>query len=198
MITASTFSATITTLARTVDHAQRYPPALGRMRIRYDHSAGLAVVAIEAGVEAGKTYIRQYNQKRDYLVIGGEYPLCRRSYLGDPMPMPALPTQAKLQGSVFIDGTMYQHWQQEDLGGSRIHLYIDSATSLPRRVVEEVAVRDGAALPAPLMTYDMSNVVLGPQDPASFELPAPYTHDTCELYIGGFPYIHAFHHFLRF
>lgn len=31
-----------------------------------------------------------------------------------------------------------------------------------------------------------------------FRLPSPYKHDTCTWFMGGFPYIHAFHHYLRF
>jgi hypothetical protein len=31
-----------------------------------------------------------------------------------------------------------------------------------------------------------------------FELPAPWEHAACERQVGGFPYLHVFHYFVRF
>ena len=41
-------------------------------------------------------------------------------------------------------------------------------------------------------------VVGPPKDKNIFEIPSGYTHETCENYVGGYPYLHAFLHFLRF
>lgn len=49
-----------------------------------------------------------------------------------------------------------------------------------------------------LLTYDLENVTLGPQRTADFAIPDGYTHRDCERSVSGFPYIHAFHYYLRF
>jgi hypothetical protein len=41
-------------------------------------------------------------------------------------------------------------------------------------------------------------VIVTVQDEALFTLPAQHSHESCAWHIGGFPYIHAFHHYLRF
>lgn len=35
------------------------------------------------------------------------------------------------------------------------------------------------------------------QEPAVFELPEPWSHKRCKRHIGGWPYIHLFHHYLK-
>ena len=66
---------------------------------------------------------------------------------------------------------------------------------MPIRLTDE-SVQDGTA--TPLMTYDFKNFKQGAQDASKFELPSPYTHKKCTRNVGGFPYLHAFHWYLRF
>jgi hypothetical protein len=35
------------------------------------------------------------------------------------------------------------------------------------------------------------------QDANDFALPTGFTHEECEYHVGGYHYIHAFHHYLR-
>ncbi len=84
------------------------------MRLRCFFQAGMARATILSGIDANKTYIRQYDLKREYMIREGKYPVCRRSYLGEPMPQPAYPPSAVLQGRETIsDGTHCNHWVYE-------------------------------------------------------------------------------------
>lgn len=49
-----------------------------------------------------------------------------------------------------------------------------------------------------LLTYDLLNVQLGPQNVSHFGVPDGFAHDDCARSVTGFPYIHAFHYYLRF
>lgn len=49
-----------------------------------------------------------------------------------------------------------------------------------------------------LLTYDLENIQVGPQSVEDFAIPEGYSHNDCERNVGGFPYIHAFHYYLRF
>ena len=53
------------------------------MDIFYDHAAGRAKVVVTEGLNAGKTFLRLYGLKKEYMIRTGEYPTCRRSYLGE-------------------------------------------------------------------------------------------------------------------
>jgi hypothetical protein len=54
------------------------------------------------------------------------------------------------------------------------------------------------------MTYDLTklrvNAAAAPRldTPGTFDIPPPYGWRSCARNIGGFPYLHVFHHFLRF
>lgn len=49
-----------------------------------------------------------------------------------------------------------------------------------------------------MLTYDYTDVVLGKQDIREFELPDGYSHAKCFRHVGGFPYLHIFHYFVKF
>lgn len=53
------------------------------MDILYDSVAGRAKVTVREGLNAGKTFLRLYGSKKEYMVRQGDYPACRRSYLGE-------------------------------------------------------------------------------------------------------------------
>lgn len=75
----------------------------------------------------------------------------------------------------------------------------------------------------PMLTYDYTDVVLGKQvhenqanyksyhefpifpcvcvslqDEDDFALPEGYSHQQCTRHVGGFPYLHVFHYFVKF
>ena len=191
-------------IAHQVDKSLEYPPWRKRMVVLYDYERKMVRCDVKEGNEAGKSFIRRYDQKREYAIRGGEFAECRRSYLGEPLPLPELPTGGvEFVGTEDVNGVAAEHWLQ-DLGDERIHIYQTAAGArdgggmLPIRLLDE-SVFDGKA--EPLMTYDISYESLGPRADLSagdFALPANYTHKACTMHVGGFPYIHAFHHFLRF
>jgi len=189
------FSADLEITAHLVDRTKDYPPWLRKIKVHYDHTKKLARAEISAGYEAGRTYIRRYDTKREYMVKSGEFAECQRSYLGEAMPAPELPAEATFVEELQIDGKACEHWVH-DLGVERVHIYQTADTKLPFRLMDE-SVEDGGQV-TPLMTYDFKNVQLGPQDEASFQLPKPYTHKKCTRHIGGWPYLHVFHWYLRF
>lgn len=190
------FSAQLVVTAHGVDPQLEYPPAVKHMWLRYDRPAGLAIVDVKAGLDAGKMFVRRYDQKREYMIRGGEYPVCRRSYLGEEMPPFEVPTSSfHFEGMVSVRGVSCHHWLLDDRF-SAVHVYTEEETELPLRLTEEAKMKGSP--PVPLMTYDFYELNVGAQAMELFELPSPYTHDTCEFHVGGFPYIHAFHHYLRF
>lgn len=66
-----------------VDQAKGYPPWIREVDVAYDRAAGRAKVVVTKGLNAGKTFLRLYGSKREYMIRDGEYPACRRSYLGE-------------------------------------------------------------------------------------------------------------------
>jgi hypothetical protein len=66
---------------------------------------------------------------------------------------------------------------------------------VPLQLVDEMLTP--GAPPEKLMTYEFSTIVIEAQDASLFAVPAPWTHKSCERYIGGFPYLHLFHYYLR-
>jgi len=189
------FAAKVTTIAHLVDRSKEYPPWRKVMHVRFDAVNKLASAQIEEGHDAGKLFIRRYDEKWEYAVRGGKYPGCERAYLSEEMPEAALPGALAFQGIVDIDGVRCEHWAASAIF-SNWHVYVTEDGHVPRRVVD--VFPDGTAEGEKVMTYEFEDVQLGPQDAADFALPEPYTHKTCERQIGGFPYIHAFLHFIRF
>ena len=74
--------------------------------------------------------------------------------------------------------------------------YVEVARGVPRRLVNEAIEPGGEA--TPLMTYDLLALEQVAPAESVFDLPAPWEHKTCERQVGGFPYLHVFHHFVRF
>ncbi|CAM9472755.1 unnamed protein product, partial [Discosporangium mesarthrocarpum] len=187
------FSANLEVTAHMVDRSVEYPPWLRRMELNYDFEQRRAKVVIREGLDAGKTYLRLYDAKREYMIREGDFPVCRRSYLGEDMPQPGIPRTSVFQGMVIIDGVKCEHWLQDD-GTSRVHIFYDHENQVPRRLTEEATPWDSE--PVPMMTYDFMGVVIGQQSVSVFDLPESYTHKDCEIHVGGFPYLHLFHHYM--
>lgn len=66
-----------------VDRAKEYPPWRREISLWYDHVAGRAKVVMTDDLHTEKTFLRMYDFKKDYMLRGGEYASCRRSYLGE-------------------------------------------------------------------------------------------------------------------
>jgi hypothetical protein len=199
------FSAKVEIIAHLVDRAKPYPPWLRVVDVKYDFEAGKASAEVLQGFEEGKTFLRRYDNKSEYMVRGGEYAECQRSYLGEAMPAPVLPSSMEFVGeepsAPEFSGysQRWEHWMS-DLGTNRIHVFVATVQGQrwPVRVTDE-QVLDGESVP--LMTYDFKDLRIGPPDaksPDTFGIPKPYDYRSCSRNIGGFPYLHLFHHYLRF
>lgn len=95
-------------------------------------------------------------------------------------------------------------------GTSRQKIYIDNKLQLPISITDEfydtslsqdtnTHTKDTrtSGTWVPVMTYTFESIELGEPSGDEFTVPFPWDHQTCSRHIGGWPYIHAFHHFLR-
>lgn len=199
------FTATLTITSHLIDESNEYPPKTRHMVLYYDYINKKARADIEAGYEAAKMYIRRYDNKNEYMVRLPPINDCKRSYLGEVMPFPDIP-DAEFEGTESIEGVPCNHYIHEDYD-TRVHIYMAVDNGSPVRLVQESVTEsdvdvssDGSSelIITPLLTYDYSDVTLEAPDSSFFELPEPYTHKGCTRHVGGFPYLHVFHYFVRF
>lgn len=109
------------------------------------------------------------------------------------MPFPEI--LGTFSGIDAVRGLTCKHYIYFD-NDEAIHTYFEESTGYPVRLVQEY-VENGIS--SPLLTYDYFDVDTSPIDDNSiFQLPSPYSRDSCDRIIGGFPYIHVFHYFVRF
>mmetsp|Transcript_14216 Transcript_14216/g.23661 ORF Transcript_14216/g.23661 Transcript_14216/m.23661 type:complete len:223 (-) Transcript_14216:119-787(-) len=189
------FSGILEITSHLIKEDSEYPPKRRQMTIYYDYINKRARADIEAGYEAAKIYVRQYDSKNEYMVRLPPINDCKRSYLGEVMPFPDI-SHSEYIGIESIDGVDCRYFVHEDYD-TRIHIYLSTDTGGPVRLVqEEVDVDNGVSTVQ--LTYDYSDVVVGAPDESWFDIPEPYTHDTCTRHVGGFPYLHIFHYFVRF
>ena len=80
---------------------------------------------------------------------------------------------------------------------THLHAYYNIETGAPIQLLQE-DVNSISGENKLLLTYQYADVIIGPPDEELFEIPVPYDHGSCENMIGGFPYIHIFHHFVKF
>ena len=62
---------------------------------------------------------------------------CKRSYLGDKMPLPEFPEDLHYQGLVFLKGILCSYWTVSVQELSHVHVYMNAKTGEPVRVTEE-------------------------------------------------------------
>lgn len=172
-----------------------YPPSKRRMTIAYDYVNKRARADIEAGYEAAKYYIRRYDTKNEYMVRLPPIEDCKRSYLGETMPFPEIPAETTFVEETLMNGEVCNHFvfREHD---TNVHMFFSLEGHPVRLFLEQVDEDTG--LEVPLQAYDFSDVSLGAPDESWFELPAEYDHKSCVRHIGGFPYLHVFHYFVRF
>ncbi|TMW65948.1 hypothetical protein Poli38472_003713 [Pythium oligandrum] len=188
------FQADLLIVSHLTNPQQHYPHSRREIRIQYDYDQGIARADMLKGYEVGKTYVRRYDQKCEYMVKQGKYRKCERAYLGDVMPTPEIPFEQQFIGVEMVRGKPCEHWVHS-YATTRVHIYADERSKVPLRLTEEVMVANEPTL---MLTYDLRNVRLGPQNITNFQVPGGYTHKECTRNVDGFPYIHAFHYYLRF
>ena len=109
------------------------------------------------------------------------------------MPFPEIP-HAQYVKEEMLNGIPVNYFLHEDFE-TRIHMYFEKSSGAPVRLIQESTENN---VSIPLLTYDYSNVELGRPSATWFDVPEPYSHDSCTLHAGGFPYLHIFHYFVRF
>lgn len=188
------FSAEITITVPLLSNEVPYPPKVQVKQVYYDYLNKRARADISEGYEAAKTYIRRYDHKDEYMVRKPPIGDCKRSYLGEKMPFPEFPEETKFLDVVDVQTTMCNCFVFTD-GDVRVRMYMDKSNGAPVKLVEEF---EENGLWNTMLQYDFANVVLGEPQPSLFELPEPHSRGSCDRHVAGFPYIHAFHYFVRF
>ena len=186
-------SADVTVTSHLIPPESEYPPRIRKMKIYYDYIEKKARADIEEGYEAAKIYIRRYDQKNEYMIRLPPINDCSRAYLGEKMPFPEVPA-SKYMGVRVVNGINCDYFVSDETD-SKVHIYVDHNSAAPVRLTVS-SVENGQE--SDLLTYDYSNVVLLSPSDSLFEIPEPYEHSSCARIVGGFPYLHVFHYFVRF
>lgn len=190
------FSGNLEIISHLIEEDSDYPPKTRHYSIYYDYENKRARADIEGGYEAAKYYIRRYDQKKEYMVRLPPIDDCKRSYLGETMPYPEFPEDTEYIGEETINDIPSYHfvYQEYDI---RVHIYMSIEDNSPVMLFQE-QIEDDSQTSIPLLTYQYSDITLGPPDDSWFELESPFDHKSCDRHVGGFPYLHIFHYFVRF
>ncbi|KAF1334034.1 hypothetical protein FI667_g1925, partial [Globisporangium splendens] len=134
------FRADVTIMSHLTDPRQRYPPSVRRMRVQYDLQQQLAKAEMLEGYETNKTYVRRYDQKREYMVKhGGVFEKCERAYLGEHalkslsrlnamgQTRHLTPFLCAIAGIESVKGIACEHWIHS-YANVRVHIYSDVKT----------------------------------------------------------------------
>ncbi|KAL7684996.1 hypothetical protein Plhal304r1_c033g0105671 [Plasmopara halstedii] len=188
------FQAEVHVLSHLTNPRQEYPTSIKKMKIQFDLIHQVARAEILEGDDTGKTFVRRYDEKREIMVKGGEFRKCERAYLGDAIPEPRIPFIQKFVAMESVRGKVCEHWIHSH-DNVRVHVFKDVALNVPNRLTEEIIMDKQATM---LLTFDLYNVHVGPQRLSDFAIPDGYTWNDCVHKHEGFPYIHAFHYYLKF
>jgi len=174
------FSGTIETVALLLDKNIEYPPRVKRYEVHYDHHAKMAKVAVTAGEEWDE-YIMRYDQDMEHHIeMEGKERKCYISELKVKMPLPEKLKFPRYQGTTAVRGIDCHHWI-DGKGDSKVDYF------------ETVQERRPLQLLTPAMSYDFIKFEAGPPDSAGFDIDSRQ----CEEQVGGFPYVHIWHYFIR-
>merc|ERR1712086_601516 len=140
----------------------------------------MAKVAVTAGDEWDE-YILRYDQDMEHHIeMEGKQRKCYVSELRVKMPLPERMKWPRLVGIENKGGHKCYRWT-EGKGDSKVDYF------------ETVQERRPVHLATPAMTYDFVNFKSGPPDPEVFAVESRQ----CEEQVGGFPYVHVWHYYIR-
>ncbi|RYH30104.1 hypothetical protein EON65_06290 [archaeon] len=189
------FSCTLEITSHLLPIDNEYPPKKRRMSIYYDYVNKRARADIDAGYEAAKFYIRRYDTKNEYMVRLPPIDDCKRSYLGEVMPFPEIPEDSVFKGVRNMNGVDCNYFVFTEFD-VKVHIYLSLEGAPVMLFQEREDANNGQSIP--LLTYEFSDVILEQPEESWFELPSPFEHKSCVRHIGGWPYLHVFHYFVRF
>ena len=63
--------------------SQPYPPWRRRIELWYDLPARKVKAVVHEGFEEGKTFLRRYDLKQEYVLRDDDFAECRRAYLSE-------------------------------------------------------------------------------------------------------------------
>ena len=115
-----------------------------------------------------------------HIEMEGKEKKCYVSELKVKMPLPEKPKWPRYQGTKEIKGIQCHHWV-DGKGDSKVDYF------------ETVAERRPLQLLTPAMSYNFLEYTAGAPDQAHFEIDSR----KCEEQVGGFPYVHIWHYFIR-
>jgi len=191
------FSAEVHITAHLVDRSQDYPPWLTVMEIHCDFKNKRAAIHVKEGFDKGKSFLRRYDLKKEYLVKYGEYGECLRSYLGeDMMPVPEVSVEGGLlQGQLEIRGQICDEWVV-DKGTDMLQIFVEKEKQVPIKITEYTEIE---GVVTPVLSFDLVNLQgkTSLEESEVFAIPGEYDHSSCTWHTGGFPYIYFFSTFLR-
>merc|ERR1712195_284357 len=128
-----------------------------------------------------KRYEVRYDQDMEHHIeMEGKQRKCYVSELRVKMPLPERMKWPRLVGIENKGGHKCYRWT-EGKGDSKVDYF------------ETVQERRPVHLAPPAMTYDFVNFKSGPPDPEVF----PVESRQCEEQVGGFPYVHVWHYYIR-
>merc|ERR1712046_41914 len=174
------FTGTIETVALLLEKNLEYPPRVKTYEVHYDWVNKKAKVAVTAGEEWDE-YIMRYDEDMEHHIeMEGKERKCYVSELKVKMPLPEKLKSPRYQGPKEVRGSLCHHWV-DGKGDSKVD-YFETADK-----------RQPLQLLTPAMSYDFVSFIAGPPDPAVFEI----NSRQCEEQVGGFPYVHVWHYFIR-
>lgn len=176
------------------DKEEDFPPVARSFIIHYDYTNLRARADVERGYEAAKVYIRRYDEEKEFMVRLPPINDCKRAYLGDEMPFPDL-TGALFVREEMISGVWCQTFLHER-ETARVHMHFAADSGAPVKLILEEVGENTSSL---LVSYEYSNVVLGAPLDSLFDVEELVdVSGGCLRHAGGFPFLHIFHHFVRF
>merc|ERR1711871_823292 len=174
------FSGTIETVALLLDKNIEYPPRVKRYEVKYDWHKKMSKVSVTAGEEWDE-YIMRYDQDMEHHIeMEGKEKKCYVSELKVKMPLPEKLKWPRYQGTKEIKGIQCHHWV-DGKGDSKVDYF------------ETVAERRPLQLLTPAMSYNFIEFQAGPPPATEFAI----NSRECEEQVGGFPYVHFWHYFMR-
>lgn len=152
-----------------------------------------ATSPLHRGLDAGKTFYRDFKGENEYLIKKSSKKTCQRSWLGTPMPPIELPKMIDI-GETEISGKECTHWVRDE-GTERIHMWFTKEEGTPMRLTHEHVGEDGVS--EPTMTYDIKDFTEGVGDFGLEGVEGDWKHENCERFVGGWPWMHLWHYYWR-